>query len=82
MVGILTRLSPHESRLTDVRSRRVYDERSAKDPAYPSVLPSAGDAPEYQIKNGREDREDSPMMGQTNAIDEMEDFALSHAPPG
>lgn len=57
---------------------RVYDERVAKDAAYPSILPSAGDvADDVHTYEHQTTREDSPA-----AVHEGFDLAIAHAPPG
>lgn len=69
---------------------RVFDERIALEPAYPSVIPSVGDSPEYaehlqhnqnsQVVENREKRQDSPLSNEVE--DARLDLALLHAPPG
>ena len=66
--------------------RRVYDERIAKDPTYPSELPSTGDSPEYldtAKRYQRSRRRDSPM-GDVDRAERYpdEDIVTSFAPPG
>ncbi|GIZ39400.1 hypothetical protein CKM354_000278500 [Cercospora kikuchii] len=71
----------------------VYDERISKDPAYPSVVPSVGDSPEYDSlvrdRSGEDGprRVDSPIErdGSDPAKEEAagdDDLLLSFAPPG
>ncbi|SMR53687.1 unnamed protein product [Zymoseptoria tritici ST99CH_3D1] len=68
----------------------IYDERTSKDAAYPSVLPSVGDSPEFlTAARKREQRQDSPLKDgeaesdKKQAEDEdFEDVSLSFAPPG
>ncbi|KAI5370864.1 putative flavin monooxygenase, FAD/NAD(P)-binding domain superfamily [Septoria linicola] len=64
----------------------VYDERTSKDPAYPSTLPSVGDSPEYDRIVGSQKisqrRHDSPLGSPGPEIVEAEDVDLSFAPPG
>lgn len=70
--------------------RRVYDDRTAIDPEYPSVLPSTGDSPawaEYVARHApteynedRNNREDSPLAKDEQYLES--DLSLLHAPPG
>lgn len=57
----------------------VFDERVAKDAAYPSVLPSIGDSPDDE-SSVRSKRCDSPMGEDAGSLDH--DASLHHAPPG
>jgi cation diffusion facilitator CzcD-associated flavoprotein CzcO len=60
---------------------RVFDERKSKDAAYPSVLPSVGDSPEYE--RSRTKRKDSKTG---SPVDEefiaWDNAAVEFAPPG
>lgn len=67
---------------------RVYNDKIAKDAAYPSVLPSTGDSPEWEtLRTKRHPGRDSPMdclndeaMDFEEAADD--DHSLAFAPPG
>nr|OQO30383.1 hypothetical protein B0A51_02343 [Rachicladosporium sp. CCFEE 5018] len=58
-----------------------FDERSAKDAAYPSTKPSVGDSSEYEASlSSRQDRRrDSPVEGSDLDYDEA---SIAFAPPG
>ncbi|KAK4506403.1 hypothetical protein PRZ48_000133 [Zasmidium cellare] len=69
----------------------VYDERSSKDAAYPSVIPSVGDSPEFERRylDQEQPKHDTPVG--TPGVDEgddagktlsPDDLALDFAPPG
>lgn len=70
--------------------RRVYDDRTAVDPEYPSVLPSTGDSPAWagyvarhapsKDNEARNNREDSPLAQDEQYLES--DLSLLHAPPG
>ncbi|KJX94729.1 FAD/NAD(P)-binding domain-containing protein [Zymoseptoria brevis] len=68
----------------------IYDERTWKDAAYPSVLPSVGDSPEFlTAARKRKQRQDSPLNDGEAKSDkketedeDFEDVSLSFAPPG
>jgi cation diffusion facilitator CzcD-associated flavoprotein CzcO len=68
--------------LTDtIPSYRVFDERKSKDAAYPSVLPSVGDSPEYE--RSRTKRKDSKSGSPVNEeLTEWESASVEFAPPG
>lgn len=61
--------------------RRLFDERRSKDAAYPSIVPSVGDSPEYE--RSRTKRKDSKTG---SPVDEertaWEAAAVEFAPPG
>ena len=65
----------------------VFDERAAKDAAYPSVLPSIGDSPDGELlaADSRK-RCDSPVEDDTSKREgtdsEDHERLLQHAPPG
>ncbi|KAM0710686.1 hypothetical protein Q7P35_001424 [Cladosporium inversicolor] len=59
----------------------VFDERRSKDAAYPSVLPSTGDSPEYE--RSRTKRKDSKTGSSVEEEPtEWESASIDFAPPG
>ncbi|KAK6437444.1 hypothetical protein LTR95_006360 [Oleoguttula sp. CCFEE 5521] len=58
-----------------------FDERSAKDAAYPSTKPSIGDSPGYEasLSSRRDKRRRSPVEGSDLEYDEA---SIAFAPPG
>jgi cation diffusion facilitator CzcD-associated flavoprotein CzcO len=61
--------------------RRVFDERRSKDAAYPSILPSTGDSPEYE--RSRTKRQDSKTGSPVEEEPtEWESASIDFAPPG
>lgn len=64
-----------------VLSPRVFDERKSKDAAYPSVLPSVGDSPDYE--RSRTKRKDSKTGSPVDEVPtEWESASVEFAPPG
>ncbi|KAK5729756.1 hypothetical protein LTR17_011722 [Elasticomyces elasticus] len=61
----------------------VYNEQVAKHAAYPSILPSAGDSPEFERSLQQTKRHDSPMRDLAEEDPQSDDkLSLSFAPPG
>lgn len=60
---------------------RVFDERKSKDAAYPSVLPSVGDSPDYERSRSKrkDSKSGSPIDEEKTA---WEAAAVEFAPPG
>lgn len=71
----------HDPLLILCLPHRVFDERKSKDAAYPSVLPSVGDSPEYErFRTKRKDsKSGSPVEEETTA---WEAASVEFAPPG
>jgi hypothetical protein len=61
--------------------RRVFDERKSKDGAYPSILPSVGDSPEYERSRSKrkDSKSGSPVDEEFTA---WESVTVEFAPPG
>lgn len=67
---------------------RVYDSRTAVEPAYPATLPSVGDSPAFEsvLETGdRKARRDSPVDQESldaYRVSDYKDLEILHAPPG
>jgi hypothetical protein len=62
-------------------SHRVFDERKSKDAAYPSIVPSVGDSPEYErSRTKRKDSKSGSPVGEEPT--EWESASIEFAPPG
>ncbi|KAK5675603.1 hypothetical protein LTS10_011703 [Elasticomyces elasticus] len=61
----------------------VFNEQVAKYAAYPSILPSAGDSPEFERSLQQTKRHDSPMRDLAEEdLQSDDELSLSFAPPG
>lgn len=66
----------------------MFKEQAARNPAFPLVLPSTGDSPEFEYHLKQRDlRQDSPLRDVAAASPSQEalidkDIARSFAPPG
>lgn len=67
---------------------RVYNHRTAVEPAYPATLPSTGDSPAFDFllkSTDRKARRDSPVdqeLRDSKKDTASDDLAILHAPPG
>lgn len=78
---ILQPLSFTPTDLPDCASR-VFDERKSKDAAYPSIIPSVGDSPDYEHRfrvKRKDSKSGSPVDEDRNA---WEAASVEFAPPG
>ena len=62
-------------------SHRVFDERKSKDAAYPSIVPSVGDSPEYERSQTKrkDSKSGSPVVEERT---KWESALIEFAPPG
>jgi hypothetical protein len=87
MVSFNNLLFASQEKMLMLRNR-VYDYRTAVEPAYPATLPSTGDSPAFDSllkTTNRHARRDSPVDQELrdSKIDvDSNNLAILHAPPG